>query len=107
MATNKRDVDAVKKLLGRGADPNDHRVWQLSPLYFAIRYSSRRLPIAGMLIEAGANVGAHNARHSLLHVALRQGDRAVADLLLAVGYRVSQVNGNHNLGIVLILVVIP
>ena len=90
MATNKRNVQIVRMLLSAGADPNCHSTWRLSPLYYAVRYSSKRLPIAGMLIEAGADVAEYARHHCLLHVALKQGDRGVSDLLVAVGYPVSK-----------------
>jgi hypothetical protein len=86
----RRDVDAVREQLARGAPP-DGSPWSrllargaLTPLLAAVRAGSRE--IVELLLDHGADPDRDTARWSTpLALAARQGDRAIVELLLARG----------------------
>ncbi len=79
------DVEAVRMLLGRGADPNKPGAQRISPLLFAIR--GRRPPeIVKALLAAGADPQARTPEgQSAYKYALLAGLPQIAELLAAAG----------------------
>ncbi|KAK2179805.1 hypothetical protein NP493_471g02054 [Ridgeia piscesae] len=92
MATRQRHTDLARFLVDSGACVNPSMMWTHSPLYFAVKYSSKRTQIAKLLIQNGGNVNIHNGP-SLLFCAIVQGSIDVAKLIVAAGYHVSK-DGN-------------
>ena len=91
MATRQRHHELVQVLIARGASVfTSSRQWSHSPLYFAVKYSSKRTEIAKTLIKNGASVHIDNARESILFCAISQGTIHIAKLLVAAGYNVSR-----------------
>lgn len=89
MATLQRYTDLVKLLLCHGASVNPSHLWTHSPLFFAVKYSSRRTGIAKLLIYQGADVTIKSTL-SLLYCAIIQGDQSMARLIVEAGYNVSK-----------------
>ncbi|KAI0225815.1 hypothetical protein LSAT2_023448 [Lamellibrachia satsuma] len=89
MATRQRHTGLVRFLVENGACVNPSIMWTHSPLYFAVKYSSKRRQIAKILIQNGGNVNTHNGP-SLLYCAIVQGNIDVAKLVVAAGYHVSK-----------------
>ena len=89
MATLQRYSDLVKLLLRHGASVNLSRLWTHSPLFFAVKYSSRRTEIAKVLVYHGADVTIASTL-SLLYCAIVQGDQSMARLIVEAGYNVSK-----------------
>jgi uncharacterized protein len=79
------DLATVRSLLGAGADPNAASGDGLTPLHIAGQNGS--VEIAGLLIDAGANLGATTrlGGYTPLHLASRSGQAAVVRLLLEMG----------------------
>jgi len=80
-------LDAIRQLLGLGADPNygDHAGF---PSLLAALSSGRpdRLAIVEMLLDAGADIGQRGFNgYTPLHCAVVSGDMAAAELLLRRG----------------------
>jgi ankyrin repeat protein len=92
-------VEVVRLLLESGADPNRRSPgspldWEGLPLAVALtsyaeepsEMTARRLAVARLLVEHGANPGARNKRgETLLHGATSRGNPAEVDLLLSLG----------------------
>ena len=89
MATLQRYTDLVKLLLRHGASVNPSKLWTHSPLFFAVKYSSRRSQIAKLLVYQGADVTIASSL-SLLYCAIIQGDQSMARLVVEAGYNVSK-----------------
>ena len=89
MATRQRYIDLVQLLIRSGASVNPSNLWTHSPLFFAVKYSSKRTEIAKMLIYSGADVEVQSSM-SLLYCAIVQGDIYVAKLVVEAGYNASK-----------------
>jgi ankyrin repeat protein len=87
MATSQRFTDIVEYLIASGANVNPSLMWTHSPLFFAVRCSSKRTEIAKMLIHHGAEVNITKGS-SLLYCAIIQGDLPIAKLIVDAGYNV-------------------
>ncbi|KAK2149126.1 hypothetical protein LSH36_466g02091 [Paralvinella palmiformis] len=88
MATSQRYMDIVEYLIASGANVNPSLLWTHSPLFFAVRCSSKRTEIAKMLIYHGAEVNIMKGL-SLLYCAIIQGNLPIAKLIVDAGYNVS------------------
>ena len=90
MATRQRYTDMVKLLLLAGANVNPSLQWSFSPLFFAVKHSSKRADIAKLLIYHGADVRVNIKNGpSLLYCAIIQGNITTARLLVEAGYNAS------------------
>ena len=87
MATSQRYLDIVEYLIASGANVNPSLLWTHSPLFFAVRCSSKRTEIARMLIYHGAEVNIMKGL-SLLYCAIIQGNLPIAKLIVDAGYSV-------------------
>ncbi len=79
------DLEAVRALLGEGADANEAQGDGMTALHWAARHGdaemARLLITAGAHVEAGTRIG----RYSPLHLASRAGSARVVEALLRVG----------------------
>ena len=89
MATRQRYLDLVYWLIEAGASVNPSHLWTHSPLFFAVKYSSKRTEIAKLLIYNGSDVEVQSSM-SLLYCAIVQGDLNVAKMVVEAGYNVSK-----------------
>ena len=89
MATRQRYIDLVQLLIRSGASVNPSNLWTHSPLFFAVKYSSKRTEIAKILIYSGADVEVQSSM-SLLYCAIIQGDINIAKMIVEAGYNVSK-----------------
>ncbi len=89
MATRQRYIDLVHLLIRSGASVNPSNLWTHSPLFFAVKYSSKRTEIAKILIFSGADVDVQSSM-SLLYCAIIQGDINIAKMIVEAGYNVSK-----------------
>ncbi len=84
IAAYEGDVERVKKLLEKGADPNARNVVSWTPLHVAA--SKNHIEIAKLLLEHGADPNIQNKNGDTpLHVAAREGYVDVVELLLKHG----------------------
>jgi hypothetical protein len=89
MATRQRYIDLVQLLIRSGASVNPSNLWTHSPLFFAVKYSSKRTEIAKILIYSGADVEVQSSM-SLLYCAIIQGNINIAKMIVEAGYNVSK-----------------
>ena len=89
MATRQRFTDIVDYLIEKGANVNPSELWTHSPLFFAVKYSSKRSEIAKILIKHGASVKIEKGP-SLLYCSIVQGMVPIAHLIVRAGYNVSK-----------------
>ena len=88
MATRQRYTDLVLFLLQHGASVNPSQIWSRSPLFFAIKYSSKRTEIAKILIYYGACLYIEKSA-SMLYWSIVQGNVNLTKLIVDAGYHVS------------------
>ena len=100
LAVNRDDPEIVESLLSHGADPSGKVDEGNTPLHAAIRASSFRPPLAGvikLLLDNGASVNARNDSGTTpLHRAMDLPYADVVRLLLEAGADVSAVDGDGN-----------
>jgi len=85
VATRKSNVEAVKELLAKGADPNAKTPYGATPLFFACDRGN--LEIVKMLVERGADVNVKDTFYNTTAVgwAVSKNHVAVVKLLLEKG----------------------
>lgn len=90
-AARKSDVEAVKELLAKGADPNAKTRYGATPLFFACDRGS--LEIVKMLVERGADVNVKDTFYNSTAVrwAVSKNHVAIVKLLLEKGANSKQV----------------
>jgi len=90
-AARKSDVEAVKGLLAKGADPNAKSPYGATPLFFACDRGN--LEIVKILIERGADVNAKDTFYNSTAViwALSKNHTAIVKLLLEKGANSKQI----------------
>jgi hypothetical protein len=86
-ASEKGDVEKVKKLLKEGADLNAKNWFGWTPLHLAA-YNGH-IEVVKLLIEKGANVNARNNGDTPLHLAAENGHIEVVKLLIEKGANVN------------------
>jgi ankyrin repeat protein len=93
-AAMKGDRDAVRTLLKQGGDVSAAQGDGMTALHWAAERGDAEL--AGMLVYAGANVGAVTriGQYTPLHLAAKAGSAAVAQALIAAGANVSARTSN-------------
>jgi hypothetical protein len=89
-AARKSNVEAVKELLAKGADPNAKTQYGATPLFFACDRGN--LEIVKMLIERGADVNVNDTfyRSSAVSWAVSKNHVAIVKLLLEKGAKSKQ-----------------
>ncbi len=90
-AARKSDVEAVKELLAKGADPNARTRYGATPLFFACDRGN--LEIVKLLIERGADVNAKDTFYNSTAVgwAVSKNHVAIVKLLLEKGANSKQI----------------
>lgn len=90
-AARKSDVEAVKGLLAKGADPNAKTRYGATPLFFACDRGS--LEIVKMLVERGADVNVRDTFYNSTAVgwAVSKNHTAIVKLLLEKGANSKQI----------------
>ena len=84
-AAMRRDADAVRRLIVRGADPDAAHGDGMTALHWAAEHGD--LGIVALLLDAGADIEARTrlGSHTPLHVASRSAQAAAVRMLLATG----------------------
>ncbi|MGH9755376.1 MAG: ankyrin repeat domain-containing protein [Blastocatellia bacterium] len=90
-AARKSDVEAVKELLAKGADPNAKTRYGATPLFFACDRGN--LEIVKMLVERGADVNTRDTFYNSTAVgwAVSKNHTAIVKLLLEKGANSKQI----------------
>lgn len=82
-ATRRGDIDAVRKLLKSGANPNMGDYWRDTPLMEAVRQDN--LELAQLLLDAGATPNIKGRGYTPLGVAAKNGNVRLVEMLVRAG----------------------
>ena len=82
-AVRHTNVDAVRSLIGAGANPNMGDYWRNTPLLEAVRQDN--LELTQILLDAGARPNVKGRGHTPLGVAARNGNVRLVEMLLRAG----------------------
>lgn len=86
-AMRKADIDAMKKALSQGADPNVPDEDGTLPLFYAVAYIKKK-DVIEALLAAGAKTEPPGEKWTPLHLAAFWGDLETAKILLEAGAKV-------------------